>query len=94
MRHGKLVAQEMVFPDNHPIFPGLPKGLHQVAKEQLGALPVRKKKHNEIVEMLSACEDFTSQHTLLQEQALARGDRVIYGVKFHPELAPIESAFK
>ncbi|EER04330.1 hypothetical protein Pmar_PMAR021837 [Perkinsus marinus ATCC 50983] len=38
--------------------------------------------------------DDDSQQTLLQEQAVARGDRVIYGVEFHPELAPIDAAYR
>ncbi|EER01024.1 hypothetical protein Pmar_PMAR025122, partial [Perkinsus marinus ATCC 50983] len=46
-----------------------------------------------LVEILLKCEDSTGQQTLLQEQAVERGDRVIYGVKFHPELAPTEVAY-
>lgn len=38
--------------------------------------------------------DDDSQQTLLQEQAVARGDRVIHGVEFHSELAPFDAAYR
>ncbi|EER03147.1 hypothetical protein Pmar_PMAR018403 [Perkinsus marinus ATCC 50983] len=93
-RDGRRVVQEMVFPVNHPRYAGLPKGLRQVVLERFGEAAVVGKKQDELVILLSNCDDFASQKTLLQEEAEARGDRVIYGVKFHPELAPIEAAYR
>ena len=43
--------------------------------------------------MLSEFPDFTNQKTLLGEEAEKRGDKVIFGVKFHPELMPIKAAY-
>ncbi|KAF4652859.1 hypothetical protein FOL47_010813 [Perkinsus chesapeaki] len=93
-RDGERVTQDMVFPMDHACYPGLPKGLRQVVAERFGDDAVVGKKQDELVQVLSACEDFASQQTLLQEQAESRGGRVIYGVKFHPELAPIEAAYR
>ncbi|KAF4679609.1 hypothetical protein FOZ63_018986, partial [Perkinsus olseni] len=50
-------------------------------------------RHEQLVELLKDCEDFRSQPTLLEDEAELRGERVIFGVKFHPELAPIEAAY-
>ncbi|KAF4669153.1 hypothetical protein FOL47_002680 [Perkinsus chesapeaki] len=94
MKDGKRVEQEMIFPATHPCYPNEPKGLRKVVMERFGAAATASKKQDALVEMLSECDDFASQQTLLQEQALERGDRVIYGVKFHPELAPIEAAYR
>ncbi|KAF4738156.1 hypothetical protein FOZ62_009129, partial [Perkinsus olseni] len=90
----KKINQPMVFPASHPVYPGQPKGLRQVVRERFGEDACRGLKHEGLVQLLSACEDFRSQKTLLQEEAEARGDKVIYGVKFHPELAPIEAAYR
>ncbi|EER19147.1 hypothetical protein Pmar_PMAR000214 [Perkinsus marinus ATCC 50983] len=84
----------MVFPVDHPRYAGLPKGLRQVVLERFGEAVVVGKKQDELVILLSNCDDFASQKTLLQEEAEARGDRVICGVKFYPELAPIEAAYR
>ncbi|KAF4647951.1 hypothetical protein FOL47_003934, partial [Perkinsus chesapeaki] len=88
------IMQKMVFPSTHPDYPGLPKGLREVCRERFGESWVSGKRHEELVDALMACDDFKSQRTVLEEQALARGDLVIFGVKFHPELAPIEAAYR
>ncbi|EEQ99708.1 hypothetical protein Pmar_PMAR010971 [Perkinsus marinus ATCC 50983] len=94
MKKGKRVTQSMVFPEDHPTHPGEAKGLRQVALERFGNNAVRGKRHGDLVSLLGECEDFKSQKTLLEEEATARGDVVIFGVKFHPELAPIEAAYR
>ncbi|KAF4680911.1 hypothetical protein FOZ60_012833 [Perkinsus olseni] len=91
---GKRQTQTMVYPDDHPEYPGQAKGLRQVCVERFGEATINGKRHEEMAAMLSDCADFKSQPTLLEDQALARGDRVIFGVKFHPELAPIEAAYR
>ncbi|KAF4747320.1 hypothetical protein FOZ63_020934, partial [Perkinsus olseni] len=72
----------------------LPKGLKEVCKERFGMGAISGKRHEDLVEMLVACDDFKGQKTILEEQAAERGDVVIFGVKFHPELAPIEAAYR
>ncbi|KAF4712298.1 hypothetical protein FOZ62_013520 [Perkinsus olseni] len=94
MKRGRRVEQRMVFPNDHPVYAGQPKGLRQVVMERFGGEAVKGKRQEDLVRMLEGCEDFQAQTTLLEEQALQRGDRVIFGVKFHPELAPIEAAYR
>ncbi|KAF4695818.1 hypothetical protein FOZ60_003414 [Perkinsus olseni] len=92
--NGRRITQTMVFPATHPVYPGLPKGLREVCRERFGAEAISGKRHEDLVGMLSACEDFKNQATILEDQAAERGDVVIFGVKFHPELAPIEAAYR
>ncbi|KAF4647459.1 hypothetical protein FOL46_004197, partial [Perkinsus olseni] len=68
----KKINQPMVFPASHPVYPGQPKGLRQVVRERFGEDACRGLKHEGLVQLLSACEDFRSQKTLLQEEAEAR----------------------
>ncbi|KAF4652582.1 hypothetical protein FOL47_011004, partial [Perkinsus chesapeaki] len=91
---GEKKAQKMVFPGSHPLYPNLPKGLREVCRERFGDAEISGKRHEDLLQMLSECDDFRSQKTILEEQAEARGDVVVYGVKFHPELAPIEAAYR
>ncbi|KAF4648088.1 hypothetical protein FOL46_003355, partial [Perkinsus olseni] len=76
---GKRQTQTMVYPDDHPEYPGQAKGLRQVCVERFGKAAINGKRHEEMAAMLSDCADFKSQPTLLEDQALARGDRVIFG---------------
>ena len=72
MRLGKLITQEMMFPNlAHQ------KVYAKLQESNLELCQWEKKNYDELVEMLSGCEDFTSQQTLLQVQALAHGDHVI-----------------
>ncbi|KAF4648326.1 hypothetical protein FOL47_003427 [Perkinsus chesapeaki] len=91
---GRKHVQKVVFPPNHQEFPGQPKELRQVYRERFGEDAVAGLKHGGLLELLSGCDDFKSQRTLLQDEAEERGDKVIFGVKFHPELAPIEAAYR
>ncbi|KAF4648053.1 hypothetical protein FOZ61_003201 [Perkinsus olseni] len=91
---GRRVVQEMNFAEDHPLYPGKPKGLREVVRERFGASAIVGKRHDDLVAMLQSCDDFVSQKSLLEEEAVARGDIIIFGVKFHPELMPIEAAYR
>ena len=52
------------------------------------------KKHDELVEILEAEEDFKSGKTLLEEEMAEMGARVKFLPKFHPEFAPIECVYR
>ncbi|KAF4692027.1 hypothetical protein FOZ60_014352 [Perkinsus olseni] len=60
-RDGQRVVQDMVFPADHPRYAGLPKGLRQVVIERFGEAAVVGKKQDELVNLLSNCDDFASQ---------------------------------
>ncbi len=93
-KNGERIQQSVTFSPDHPEFPNQPKGLRQVVLERFGKETSKGLKHDDLVQLLSNCDDFSSQKTLLEEQAEEHGDKVIYGVKFHPELAPIEAAYR
>ena len=38
--------------------------------------------------------NFRNAKTIVEEEAEARGDVIIFCPKFHPELSPIESAYR
>ena len=46
------------------------------------------------MEMLSTEPDFLAAKPILQEELEKRGCRVLFGVKFHPELMEIESCYR
>ena len=85
---GSKVIQKMVFKENHPLA-GIPKGLRQVISERYGSEYTKGKKQDELVKILSEEEDFKNEKSVLAKEAETRGDIMIKGVKFHPELMPI-----
>ena len=52
------------------------------------------KKQDELAEMLKDEEDFRECKPLLQEKMESLGCKLIYGVKFHPELMMVESCYR
>ena len=52
------------------------------------------KKQDDLVALLSAEPDFREAETILQEAIEKKGGRVLFGVKFHPELMEIESCYR
>ena len=46
------------------------------------------------VRMLESEEDFRDQKPLIVEAVEAAGGKVLFGTKFHPELMPIENAYR
>ena len=52
------------------------------------------KKQDDLVAALSKEADFASTKPRLQEVLEARGCKVLFGVKFHPELMMIESCYR
>ena len=51
-------------------------------------------KQDELVGMLGSQPDFSESKPKLQEVLEAKGCRVLFGVKFHPELMMIESCYR
>ena len=51
-------------------------------------------KQDDLVALLSAEPDFKEAKPILQEAIEAKGGRVLFGVKFHPELTEIESCYR
>ena len=99
IRDGEQVVQTMVFPNDHPEFPGQAKGMKQVLFERGytqrlrmvckkgctdGALQCCAKK------ILEHEPDFKSQKSLVQEVIEAAGHLCIFLPKFHCELNFIE----
>ena len=52
------------------------------------------KKQDGLVAMLSSEPDFLAAKPILQEALERKGCRVLFGVKFHPELMEIESCYR
>ena len=52
------------------------------------------KKQEDLIRILEKDEDFSSSKSLLEEELDKLGARVIWGVKFHPELMFIESCYR
>ena len=52
------------------------------------------KKQDDLVKLLSVEPDFAAAKPMLQEVLEARGCKVLFGVKFHPELMMIESCYR
>ena len=43
---------------------------------------------------MSQEEDFLAEKSVLEKEAEERGDQIVFCVKFHPELNPIESVYR
>lgn len=102
MRNGVKVVQPMVFPVDHPKYPGQAKGMKQVMKER-GLLRPRllmqcsapkKCEHSATgycaKRILELQPDFLEQRSLVQEVIEAAGHLCIFLPKFHCELNFIE----
>ena len=68
--------------------------MHNVCKQSDKILNTVGKKQDELVDMLTREPDFAAAKPLLQETLEARGCKVLFGVKFHPELMMIESCYR
>lgn len=97
--HLRGCPQSMVFPDNHPQFPGQPKGIRQVMMErgiwrQGLTLDCKKSCPAErnccARTILAAQEDFRAQKGRIQEEVEGRGHHCLFYPKFHCELNFIE----
>lgn len=98
--HEKGCPQPMVFPDNHPEHPGLPKGMQQVlierGKWRQGLQADCKKDQCSpsggccARKILAAERDFVEQKCRLQEEVERRGHIALFYPKFHCELNFIE----
>jgi hypothetical protein len=55
---------------------------------------VKGKKQDDLVGLLSREPDFSEAKALLQEVLKSIGCKVLFGVKFHPELMMIESCYR
>src|SRR5882762_1405993 len=95
------IAQPMVFPADHPTFPGQPKGMKQVLLERGLFRPGLKMKCDKPKcesDQKSCCglrimqwqPDFQEQKSLVQETIEAAGHLCIMLPKFHCELNFIE----
>ena len=91
-RDGLVIKQSMVFEEG-PL-KGEAKGLKVVLTERYGEEFTQGKFLDELVDIMSKEEDFKNEKTLLEKQCEKRGDIVIKGVKFHPELMAIESGYR
>jgi hypothetical protein len=82
------VVQTMVFPLNHPTYPGQAKGAAVVASER--GFSVEKKLLDEIIEFLESCDDFRNEIGLLEKDTEAYGGTTIFFPKFHCEFNSCE----
>ena len=51
-------------------------------------------KQDDLVKKLEKEEDFMASKTVLEEELEKLGARVVFGVKFHPELMAVESVYR
>ena len=51
-------------------------------------------KQDDLVKILEKEEDFRASKTVLEEELEKLGARVVFGVKFHPELMAVESVYR
>ena len=51
-------------------------------------------KQDQLVKLLAKEPDFLESKPILVEELEKEGSLVIFGVKFHPELMPIESCYR
>ena len=51
-------------------------------------------KQDDLVKKLETEDDFKASKTMLEEELEKLGARVIFGVKFHPELMAVESVYR
>jgi len=84
--------QSMVFEDGP--HQGLPKGLREVCLERFGENAVQGKGQDSLIEMLRDQPDFKEAKPILQEAVEKKGGKLLWGVKFHPELMEIESTYR
>ena len=84
----KKIVQHMVY--KYGPKKGIQKGLITVCTERFGAEAVKDMIKRDLVEMLMQEPDFENPKTRIEEVVEAQGGRVIFGVKFHPELNAIE----
>ena len=92
MKDGEMVKQTMVF-SSGPL-EGEAKGLKVVLSEHYGEDFVNGKLLDEMSEVMRNEPDFKTEKSLLEKECEKRGDIVIKGVKYHPELMAIESAYR
>ncbi|KNZ74147.1 hypothetical protein J132_07794 [Termitomyces sp. J132] len=98
--NGQRITQKMVFPHDHPEYPDMPKGLHQVLTERgIDTQGLCGKCKNKCKADTTACcclqilsnqPDFKLQKSLVQEIIEAEGHLCILLPKFHCELNFIE----
>ena len=91
-KDGVMVKQSMVFTTG-PL-KGEAKGLKVILAERYGDEFVQGKLLDELTEIMKNEPDFKMEKTLLEKECERRGDILIKGVKYHPELMPIESAYR
>ena len=99
IRDGERVVQTMVFPNDHPEFPGQAKGMKQVLFERGYTQRLRMVCKKGCTDGVLQCcaknilerePDFKSQKSLVQEVIEAAGHLCIFLPKFHCELNFIE----
>jgi len=97
MHHGNKITQHMIFPQDHPEFPGMPKGMKYVLIGRglwQDGLRVRCKdctsNHCCAKQVLDHQPDFQAQKSLVEEVVESAGHRCIFLPKFHCELNFIE----
>lgn len=99
-KDGRKVVQPMCFPEDHPAFPGQPKGARVILQERGlwdSSLPLtcRKDKGNCngkccARSIIADQIDFKNQHSMLEELLESQGQIVLFYPKFHCELNWIE----
>ena len=92
IKNGLRFKQYMVF-EGGPL-EGQAKGLKQVCIERFGLEAVQGKKQDQLVKLLENQPDFMETKPILQEAIEKKGGRLLYGVKFHPELMMVESCYR
>jgi hypothetical protein len=97
---GCHITQPMIFPSNHPVYPGQPKGMQKVLEERgLWRSGLRMQcKQSCTTDSTDCCAhriierqpDFAQQQSLVQEVIETAGHLCIFLPKFHCELNFIE----
>ena len=98
MHNGEKITQSMIFPQSHPEFPDVPKGMKQVLTEHglwQDSLWARCKSHCTsdhccAKQVLDHQPDFQEQKSLVEEVVESAGHLCIFLPKFHCELNFIE----
>jgi len=83
--------QTFTFPNNHPEYPGLAKGAKQIAVER--NLETKGLLKDQLVELLSACDDFKKEKKMLEIITEERGHTCLFLPKFHCEFNWCELAW-
>ena len=81
------VTQTMVFPDDHPQYPGQPKGARVICMERFGCFSIIDKDLKQLKERLAQEEDFNSSKYLIEEEMEKIGVEVIFFPKFTCEVS-------